>query len=471
MSIQTETQYVALDDKIDQNDTYISLFPCLDRLILYTPTYILKNRNHIIHCAILTSIWLAVLFTLGYTLWFFASSSTYGLDAETFGFLILMFILPFFASALRLYFFIYHFDFSIWHQPRESITNPSKYASKLSFILKQEPYFLARMSKRFNIGCYIIFGILFVIILLRFVINIQLIVPNLFHQNEKQININYKNILIASGSLLAQQIGQQIPDCLMMLVGRLYFTESHLAILNYTKELKTMTPKQIILGNIHTKYDKMYQFINNISKPFKNYILCFIITFCFLCWYLLTVFSTVADKVFKSKDVTLAYQYLLIAYAVYNVVLGIFTLWPAFRMTELSDELTDVVNDKITNILENRIHFYHDDILNPFMESLQYKQVSNYSKNNSRSSKVKKELDTLDMEITLRKNTLSLRSNLALWSEQKSALEILNQLVFTMEQQSCAYQVFGLSLDRYSMRNFIIGLAVGKIFALMWNSV
>lgn len=431
--------YHPLQDEDDES--YMSLFPGLDKFIWYTPSYVLENRNHIIHRIFIGIVFLALSSAQILTLMVFWKLSTSGIDRITFGFMILMVLLPWIASGLRLYFFIYRFTFKncIWHRPRKSISNPSKYESSLSFILKQEPYLLARMCKRFKIGCWILSIIIIVMTLFHLMIYFQYVMPHLF--NESINGINYSRI----GGIIyifVQSFSQQIPDALMICVGRLYYTESHLAIIDFTKKLKMMNIRDIVEKDVHQKYLEMHQFIDSNTKHFKYFILTMILVFCWLCWYLLAIFQATATKLYYSKAISMQNFALIGCYVLFNGIANIFILWPAFRMTELFDQLTDIVDDKIDTIMQNRIHLYNKEIINPLMKCL--------SDNN---------------------DTTLLRKNINKWDEQSSALEILNALLNKMEQKPVSYQCFGLSLDRYSILNFIIGLAIGKILSLMWDSV
>ena len=455
MSVQIE--YVNNKHESDNNNNGSSLFPTFDIVLLYTPTYILKNRPSPIHRIIILLTALSVVAVTGLTLWLFWSITSYVLGVETSGFIVLMFILILIPSGMRLHFFIYKFDFNLWQQQKH----------QTSFILRQNQHRLDIMCKRFRIGCFFFTSYLFIIFIMRLFIHFQVAAPELFHTDPKKLEISYQSIIWALSMSFVQQFGQQIPDCLMMIVGRLYFTECHLAIVDYTKQLKSMSPKQIIMADMHGKYLKMREYIDGLAKPFKWFVLCQLITLCWLCWYLLTVFTTVAAAFYETAEISIQNQVLFSLYAVYNGLLLIFTLWPAFRMTELFDELKITVDDKINQILKNRVHFNDKRILNPLMDSLNIKEIN--ITNETIHSVLKKELNNLNMEITNRENTMSLKTNVATWSEQKSAFDILMRLVSTMEDKSCAYRVFGLPLDRYSIRNFIIGLFVGKIFALMWG--
>ena len=450
-----DSDYAPLNDMDD--NSYTSLFPGLDKFILYTPSYILKDRPHIIHRIIAVSFAVGIMSTQIIMLLVFIGTSTYGMDYETFGFIILMIFLPLLASGLRLYFFIYNFKFDIWHRPKNALSNPSKYESSLSFLLKQEPYLLARMCERFKIGCWILSILIGLMTIFHLFINFQYAMPHLFNENETEINLNGGSFAYPILFIIVQTIGQQIPDCLMMIVGRLYFTECHLAILDYTKKLKMMSTKDIMEKNIYIKYLEMYEFIESMSKHFKHFILCFIITFCWLCWYILAIFGSHISHIYNGTSLSIQNAALLVLYALQYAVSGIFTLWPAFRMTELFDELVQVVDDKINHILENRIHLYDEGILKSLMESFKHNKV--------------KTCNSDDIAVEYKADMLQLKSNIEQWSEQRSALEILTKLVSTMEERSCAYQVFGLSLDRYSIRNFVIGLFVGKILSVMWSSV
>ena len=58
-------------------------------------------------------------------------------------------------------------------------------------------------------------------------IALQYAMPHLFHENKT--NIDYKagkvgNFIGPILYIIAQTFGQQIPDCLMICVGRLYYT-------------------------------------------------------------------------------------------------------------------------------------------------------------------------------------------------------------------------------------------------------
>ena len=84
---------------LSDTDKYVSLFPWLDKLILYTPTYVIKGRRCvIIHKILLILVVLCVLNVIGLTIYIYASSVTRAMDVENSGFIILMYILPVISS-------------------------------------------------------------------------------------------------------------------------------------------------------------------------------------------------------------------------------------------------------------------------------------------------------------------------------------------------------------------------------------
>ena len=109
---------------------YVSLFPIIDFMIWYFPTYILRTRST--KCKHYTLLFVCLLFVL-FTIfaqcvtvsnaYFDSSSSTFHVARGVF--YVILYLNPYIGSFLRFRFFCYKFDFSLWHTPRDRPNAPS----------------------------------------------------------------------------------------------------------------------------------------------------------------------------------------------------------------------------------------------------------------------------------------------------------------------------------------------------------
>ena len=103
---------------------YVSLFPIIDKFILYYPTYnLLRGGSKCKHYSILTIYLAFVLWTIFEqcitvgSVYFDATQPTYNITRGIF--YLILFLNPYIGSICRFYFFYFNFDWAIWRKKRK----------------------------------------------------------------------------------------------------------------------------------------------------------------------------------------------------------------------------------------------------------------------------------------------------------------------------------------------------------------
>ena len=296
-----------------------------------------------------------------------------------------------------------------------------------------------------------------------------------------------------------------IPDVVMCIVARIYFTECYLYTKSFVNELKEMNVDDIINGDILLKYMEMNKKISQYCNLFYLWIMCLLLQLLMASWH--TVSTYLHPQTAENNKIWAIYN--CIETLIY-VFMTIFILWPAMLMTEKINLLKkEIINEKLNKILKSRLHFHDDLILNNLMNAIiqkqhEYMDINNYGnyspmkRAKSGGNKIialneeKKEIDEMkrnnqSIEESM-SNTVTMSNGKeddgyygdddlnVLWqsirshSKQECALEILNRLKYFLKKHSCCYELIGIEIDRSSIRDFIIALIITNILSFMWDS-
>ena len=447
----------------------LSLFPIFDAFLLYTPCFVIKDRDKKFYIPMLILILIAfILRALNHTLYFIyidKEHEKYGSDLEVEIFVALMFILPFVNNIIRLRYFIKYFNFSTWHYP--SYINPKSgvktinntILNRLSFLLRRPAYAKNKISKSFRKGWI---GIMIIIITQ---IIFKIIITYKYGQNYVYFyEVTSFSMLIYSiiWSLIYAFVFD-IPDFLCLLVARIMLTECQLAITHFIQELKSMSLDEIVESNIFHKYIIMHKEIKDNVKHFYYFILILAFIVLIGIWYGINyVLSTETWIIKENTDAVILYVVLWIISTLLIAIQLIFALYPAFKMNQLNHHLLDNVNEKIDDIMFNRQQFHQQSMLNDFMDIVCRKQK--HKKSTMASIKNYNSIKFND-------KTEDLKNKICKYSIQKSALDILSQLLIEIEENPCTISLVGVTICYQSMRDLIIGLIISQILSLLWGSV
>eukprot|EP01084_Bolivina_argentea_P142124 249696_1 len=436
----------------------LSLFPLFDKFLLYTPTYVIKNRSKKIHIPILILITIIfIIRAFNHVIYFIAIDDKYNTEYSTEIFVALMFILPFINNIIRIRYFLKYFNWTLWHYP--SYINPksgiktinTQIFNKLSFLLRRPAYLKNKISKNFRIGWFCIMAIIFASIIFRILLWDQ-------HSQTSIIKVLEVSSITAwtCGIIWAFIYGFcfDMPDLLMLLVARIHFTECQLYITHFTQELITMSLDEIVESNLFEKYLIMYKNINDLNKPFYYFIIIMSFEVLIGIWYGITYILSIKTWS-NGNNISLWIIFWILSTLVILLQL-IFALWPAIKMTELNNILIENVNDKIDDIMINRQTFHDENMLNDFMDIV--------CKQNINNSKHKKSFNTFSYSRNLSRyntmkfndKTIELKDKISKYSIQKESLMVLNQLLNAIENNPCSYKLIGITIDKYSIRDIII---------------
>ena len=333
------------------------------------------------------------------------------------------------GSFLRLYFFVKHFNFDIWRYDPKYLKN-----NKMSYLLRQSPNIKNKIRKRFNIGTTII------ILTMSLYLFSAIITGYIYLKEFNNDDDGAMSLMISIGFNLIAYIFQILPDIIMVFVSRLYFTECHLYIKHYTDHYNVNTNyslktssfyDNIIAFDVHENYLKMHKRINLLCSQINYWVLVFMVDMTFFIWFF------ISSILYTNYDVTQIPLYVQSIIFFFGAIFqALFMLWPALRMTELFEELKEKINQQIELLLKDKMHLHDEKLL-------------------------------YGITVNGHQYVTRLRENINIYSKQKTCLELLSQLLLTMEDKPCSFQFLGLSLDRYSIRDFVLALFVGKIFSFL----
>eukprot|EP01083_Nonionella_stella_P157631 511977_1 len=449
------------------NKEYISLFPAIDVLIWYLPTYILRNRPHKCkHILLLTVCIIFVLYTIYHRLWHILivyvdpTAPTHNLCRGVF--YSIVYLNPYIGSALRFYFFNSKFDWNLWHRKKKTLTADSPTASSsMSYTLAANTAFKTRLRTVVRVYC----AIMLAAFLIEYVFVFAVWCGVVMEQAGNDFALSKPaSISITVIQLLVSAISITIPDLSMAIVARIYFTECYLYVESFVNDLKCMTLDDIIDGNVCQRYTEMNKQITDYTSVFELWIMNLLLQTLITSWY------TVSQVIMHPKAICKSVWLIYIAMgAVLCVSKAVFVLYPVMRMTEMINTLQDkIINDKINDTLKHRLHFHDEAILANLMDlmtqkqllfmdadktdGMQMKSMNTQSIKSSSSSSVLHSKHGYEEE----KEMSALFQNITAYSKQECALEILNRFKYLSLKHSCRYKLFGMSMERLRIRDFLI---------------
>lgn len=446
----------------------LSLFPLFDKFLLYTPCFVIKDRDKKFYIPMFILIIIAfILRFMNHALYFMyldKEHNEYNSDLKVEIFVALMFILPFINNIIRLRYFVNYFNFNTWHYP--SYINPKSgvktinntILNRLSFLLRRPAYAKNKISKSFRKGWI---GIMIIIITQ---VIFKIILTYKYGQNYIYFyQVNSLSMLIYSiiWSFLYAFVFD-IPDVLCLLVCRIILTECQLAITHFIEELKSMSLDEIGgESNIFHKYIIMNKEINDNVKHFHHFISIMAFTVLLGIWYGINyILSTETWTVKQNDDAVLLYIILWIISTLLLALQLMFALYPAFKMNQLNHDLLENVNIRIDDIMFNRQQFHKESMLNDFMDIVCKKQRHKKSTMGSLNYQ----------DIKFNDKTEDLKNKISKYSIQKSALDILSSLLIEIEEHPCTISLFGIEISYKSVKDIIIGLIISQILSLLWGA-
>eukprot|EP01084_Bolivina_argentea_P069418 126310_1 len=454
----------ATNNNTSNAPTEISLFPMFDLWLKIIPVYYTKDRNRCLNILMLTII-IIILLSLPIFIIYEGIIAGYKPNGEVMiidqVFAFIMYFSSFCAGFCRLYFFAKYFDFTIWHyQPVPLSSNRISIVAKdnpqrASYLLRQSRQIKSKIRKQLRVGAFIIFILYTLFSAAGAWTSIVFYTSNITDPIEKQ-QIEYQQF----GWYSLNYLFQWLPDLLMICVVRLYFTECYLYITDFTKSINSMASfkfsaksapllDDMLAFDIYGKYLKMYDIISNYCKQLNYFIMFWVVMITFVYWLLISLsFFTdwrSVDNINWTQELSLPLYMQLGVFAVQGFVAGVFMLWPAFKMTETFQELKVGISEKIQILMKDRAYLHDEKVLDEMTKN------SSYDNMNS--------------------NIADLQKYISVYSKQKACLEILSQVSVIMNEKPCDYKLIGLALDRYSIRDFIVALFMGKIISYLWNSI
>lgn len=270
------------------------------------------------------------------------------------------------------------------------------------------------------------------------------------HMDDTQLAV-WTTFAVVQGLIFIASI--TLPDVMMILVARIYFTECYLYAKSFVNEVTDMNMDEIIDGHILERYLEMNKKIEGYSKLFYLWIMNVLLQLLMSSWHAVSIYLHPYDQ----QEFYLIYQSLE---ALIYVLATMFVLWPAMLMTEKINSLKEVVNDKLDHILKSRLHFHDDLILNNLMNAIIQKQHEYMADDVSIMQ------DPMDEQ----KDLNVLYESMVSHSKQECALEILNRIKYYFKKHSCCYELIGVEIDRNSIRDFVIALVVTNILSFMWDN-
>ena len=443
----------------------ISLFPLLDKFILYTPTYTIQNRSKKWHIPLLI---LVGFLTLGRIinhilyLYSYNDGADYQFKEEMQLFTAVMLLLPLINNVIRIHFFLRHFTFKLWHYP--SYINPTsgittinnQILDRLSFLLRRPAAAKLRITRDFRTGWALIMLIILCSICFRIVL----------YYNYSGFEVLFLTVppwfdwLYAVIWSILYALTFDIPDLLYLLVARIHFIECTLDIRHFAEELGAMSLDEIVESNLYRRYCTMYSEIQEMLGIFKYFIGIMTFEVLFGIWYGLNFGlspNSWTDRTMSEGEipVTIAVLFWFTSVVVVASQL-LFALWPAFEMTRLNGVLVNHINLVIDDIMRHSTKLYEESMMTDFMDVV--------CKWNRNIKSARNRYHTMKFS----DKTAELKKQICKYSNEKAALDILNQLLCVIEEKSCSYRVLGVTVDKSSLKHVVVALILLQIFSLMW---
>ena len=151
-------------------------------------------------------------------------------------------------------------------------------------------------------------------------------------------------------------ISVTVPDLLMVIIARVYFTECHLYADAFVNEMKEMKMDDISDSALCRKYIEMHHKIKGYFGYFHIWILNLCLQMVLSSWHSVSTYLHPNDA---NTEIWIIYSSME---AVIYFITTLFVLWPVFLLTERLHTLNEMINEKLNKVYETRLHF-HDDSL------------------------------------------------------------------------------------------------------------
>eukprot|EP01083_Nonionella_stella_P172302 590885_1 len=409
-----------------------SMFPILDRLLKVLPTYYTSGRHRCLNVLMIALSTTLILSLPLYQLYGMIISQDRSYSELC---VLIMHLFPLCCSLTRLSFFANYFDHSvnIWHFDPQNV----------SCVLQQSSSFKKQMREQLTTGAIII-TILFSIFVASSIYN--------------EIITSYGVVQIVWYCI--HFVFSLLPDMLMICVVRIYFTECYLQIMQFTQSMNVVisfsssVPSALLVEDMfsfkhHERYLKIYDMISSYCHQLNTFVGCWVITVFVIYWFGITLcfftdWTALHDKgIWTGDELAISLYSQFIVFCIQAIVSALFMLWPAFKMTDSFRRLRDKISQQIQVLLKNRTYLHDDKLLDAILYNHAFKKINN----------------------------TDLHKKLTVYSKQKACLEILSQLELTMNEKPCSYQLFGVSVNRYSIRDAAVALLIAKAVFFMWNGI
>ena len=305
---------------------HASLFPILDKLILYTPVYVFDGRQYV---------WMHYVLAVGLIGWYtwrtvfnciLILKDSHGPPSWVMLFATLI-IGPYILEIIRLYFFYKYFNFNIW----KLVDDTQK-----SFVLMASPVIKKEMKKSVKWIGIVLGFVMFVNYGLGYYVSFIL---DLGSRKMFFKDIRRFYVYLTVDNLIGYYISH-IPSIIMVIVSKIYCIEGKLYVNSFKNELKQMELKDLIQSDICSRYMTMH----NVIKKYRNYFYYWhvmLIFQAFIClWYTSIVIGSKNDIEYK---LLVSEAILFITTSSLNVIFAGVSLWDAMLMTELFKHLISLV--------------------------------------------------------------------------------------------------------------------------------
>jgi len=302
-------------------------------------------------------------------------------------------------------------------------------------------------------------------------------------------------ISVSTFNVITYSLAIYLPDTLMVIVGRIYFTECYLYAKAFVHEFETMQVEHIINSNLLERYMEMFKKIEADQSLFYLWIMDLLLQLVMASWHAVSTYTR-----FKTSTASVLWLSFIGVEASIYIFMALFVLWPAMLMTEKVNRMKELIHEKLTEILKCRLHFHDELILGNLMNAIMQRQNEflamdqsmrgkKYTTTSSSGWGEEIEMKTMERSYT---HASSMRAKLSgdsgfrgdeevdveelckslmTHSKQERALEILNRLKYLIKKHSCCYELLGVEIDRSSIRDFVIALVVTNILSFMWDSL
>ena len=113
----------------------------------------------------------------------------------------------------------------------------------------------------------------------------------------------------------------------------------------------------------------------------------------------------------------------------------------------------------------------------PMYNDLGYLLYRNHNMKSNNNTNMLNFKDIKEFQNILKQKEETKVDIISLWIELKNeniqncVIEILNRLLYLMDKHPCSYKLFGMDIDRSSIRDFIISIIATNIVTIVWQHI